>query len=99
TGLGLSIVQSIVDYMGGTISVHSVLGVGTTFVIELPLRFSEEVVHEREDNTDPVYSGDLSGARVLLCEDHPMNQLVATKILEKVGVTVVVAENGQVGDY
>ena len=39
----------------------------------------------------------LEGKKVLLCEDHPLNTLVATKLLEKVGVTVVTAENGLIG--
>ncbi|MEG2087624.1 MAG: ATP-binding protein, partial [Angelakisella sp.] len=97
TGLGLSIVKSIVDYMGGTIAVHSAPGNGTTFVIELPLRFTEQAAPEEETKKIPARSFHLSGTRVLLCEDHPMNQLVATKILEKAGVVVTVANNGQLG--
>ncbi|MEG1504918.1 MAG: ATP-binding protein [Lachnospiraceae bacterium] len=98
TGLGLSIVKSIVDYMGGTISVHSMLQVGTTFVIELPLRFMQvQSDKEGDDEKVPGDSLNLSGVHVLLCEDHPMNQLVARRILEKEGVLVTVADNGQIG--
>ena len=39
----------------------------------------------------------LDGKKVLLCEDHPLNTLVATKLLEKVGITVITAENGSIG--
>ncbi|MEG2699617.1 MAG: ATP-binding protein [Hungatella sp.] len=97
TGLGLSIVKSIVDYMGGTISVHSIIGSGTTFVIELPLRFAQNIVQGKADPEDLEAPVDLSGACVLLCEDHPMNQLVAKRILEKSGISVTIANNGEIG--
>ncbi|MEG1896508.1 MAG: ATP-binding protein, partial [Oscillospiraceae bacterium] len=96
-GLGLSIVKSIVDYMGGTISVHSTKNVGTTFAIELPLRFVEDKAPKYKEQKATVCFDNLQGTSVLLCEDHPMNQLVATRILEKAGVTVEVADNGQMG--
>ncbi|MEG1808316.1 MAG: PAS domain-containing protein [Oscillospiraceae bacterium] len=97
TGLGLSIVKSIVDYMGGTISVRSVVGDGTTFVIELPLRFTDDVIAAKKSEKKQTHSADFSGLHVLLCEDHPMNQLVATRILKKSGADVSVANNGQIG--
>ncbi|MEG0793122.1 MAG: PAS domain-containing protein [Lachnospiraceae bacterium] len=97
TGLGLSIVKSVVDYMGGTITVHSKLNVGTTFIIELPLHFREGESEGLEGLKVAVDSFDISGMHVLLCEDHPMNQLVATRILEKNGVDVTLADNGQLG--
>ena len=98
TGLGLSIAKSIVDYMGGTITLHSTEGVGTTFVIELPLRFArKEQVPAARPAAAEVGAGSLFGVRILLCEDHPVNQTVAKRILEKAGAIVTVAENGQVG--
>ncbi|MEG2744521.1 MAG: PAS domain-containing protein [Oscillospiraceae bacterium] len=97
TGLGLPIVKSIVDNMGGTISVNSALNAGTTFTIELPLRFAEEANREKEEEKPSGRALDLSNVHVLLCEDHPMNQLVATRILEKVGAQVTIAEDGKAG--
>ncbi|MEG1727420.1 MAG: ATP-binding protein [Acidaminococcaceae bacterium] len=96
-GLGLSIVKSIVDYMGGIIAVHSTPGVGTTFTIELPLRLEQDglVLPTNTQHLGAALS--LAGKHILLCEDHPVNQLVAKRILEKAGMNVTVASNGQVG--
>ncbi|MEG1497455.1 MAG: PAS domain-containing protein [Clostridiales bacterium] len=96
-GLGLSIVKSIVDYMGGTISLSSIPGIGTTFVIELPLRFTEKQAPKQADKDIPPESLNLAGMRILLCEDHSVNQLVAKRILEKQGITVTMANNGETG--
>ncbi len=97
TGLGLAIAKSIVEKMGGTISVVSKIGIGTTFTIELmrdckQVNTTVSVAQETED-----LKTILQGKKVLLCEDHPLNTLVATKLLEKVGITVVTAENGLIG--
>ncbi|MEG1427509.1 MAG: ATP-binding protein, partial [Oscillospiraceae bacterium] len=97
TGLGLAIVKSIVDYMGGTLSVHSVPEEGTTFVIELPLRIAEEIAPMEKAEKTQAANFHLAGIRVLLCEDHPTNQLVAKRILEKEGILVTLAKNGEIG--
>jgi len=97
TGLGLAIAKSIVEKMGGTISVTSKIGIGTTFTIELvrDCKQVNSVISASQETED--LKTILDGKKVLLCEDHPLNTLVATKLLEKVGITVVTAENGSIG--
>ena len=83
--------------MGGTISVESKIGIGTTFTIEF-VRDCKNIntgttLSQETDDVKNI----LEGKKVLLCEDHPLNTLVATKLLEKVGIEVVTAENGLIG--
>jgi two-component system sensor histidine kinase/response regulator len=69
TGLGLAIVRELTQMMGGRIEVLSDLGVGSTFLLTLPL----EVVAERRQ---PPSKTDLSGLRVLVVEDNATNRTV-----------------------
>lgn len=92
TGLGLPIVKSLVDAMGGTISVKSELGKGTEFQIELYLSSAEPPAKEPEtDCTEQ----NLNGAHILLVEDNDINVYVAKTILEQFSCVVDTAENGK----
>ncbi|MDD3218378.1 MAG: ATP-binding protein [Lachnospiraceae bacterium] len=92
TGLGLPIVKSLVDAMGGTIEINSRLGAGTEYVIELytPLvePDTEEVNLENEEVS-------LENRKILLAEDNDMNILVARRLLEKEGCQITIAKNGK----
>jgi len=96
TGLGLSIASQLVGMMGGRVYLKSRTDVGTRFSFEITLDKSkdegavERVLREREEDTTP-----LRPLRILLAEDNVVNQRVATKMLEKEGHLVVLAENGK----
>ncbi len=92
TGLGLPIVKSLVDAMGGTIDVESELGRGTTFTITLTLPLAESETHGPEEKQSYEV---LNGANILLVEDNEINTYVAKLILEEVGCVVTTAENGK----
>jgi signal transduction histidine kinase/ActR/RegA family two-component response regulator len=91
TGLGLTISRRLVELMGGEIGVRSQLGAGSVFWFTLTL----DVAPAAGPAPRPVVPPDLRGARVLLVEDNAVNQLVARKLMEQVGLSVTVAGNGQ----
>lgn len=92
TGLGLSLVHQLVEKMNGKIEVDSELNKGTTFYITIPFKWRMAATEEsKEQQYD--YSI-LEGKHILLVEDHPMNSMIAKRLLEKNGMIVDVVSNG-----
>lgn len=92
SGLGLAISKQIVELMGGSISLSSEKGKGTTVSFDIPYNEGSEDL-ETEKPTAILIS-EFPGKRVLLAEDNPINTIVAQKLLEKFNVDIEHAENG-----
>ena len=94
TGLGLAIVKQLVEMMHGEFGVDSEPGEGSTFWFRLPREISAEQTAQQPHEPEPELNGKLSG-HVLLVEDNPINQMVAQKMLEKIGLESTLAGDGQ----
>ncbi|AYO06348.1 ATP-binding protein [Vibrio parahaemolyticus] len=94
TGLGLAIVKKLTELMGGSIALKSVEGVGTQFIVTLPIPWNES--EKPSPQHTPVQTRSTQNLRILLAEDNRVNALVAKGFCEKLGHAVDVAENGLV---
>jgi signal transduction histidine kinase/ActR/RegA family two-component response regulator len=109
SGLGLAITRDLVEQMGGEITVQSAEGKGSTFVVTLPLlpALSPAVQGLTAVHPAPAASAVQAtepeatlrqrhpGATVLLAEDNPVNQMLASELLNLAGLQVVLAQTGE----
>jgi signal transduction histidine kinase/ActR/RegA family two-component response regulator len=96
TGLGLAISKRLVELMDGRLWGESQHGVGSTFILELPLRAADipsppsRPVRAAVPDRKPV-----ANFRLLIAEDNPINQRVAARMLQRLGYQADVVENGR----
>jgi len=91
TGLGLSICRHLVDLMGGNISVESLLGEGSTFVCQIPMKKIRSVPPQIEQKNTSL---DLHKMSILVVDDDEINRYAVKSLLETEGIRVVLAESG-----
>ena len=93
TGLGMAIAKNLVEKMGGTITLESEYGVGTTFVIRVPFKI-DLGADKREEQKD-ISEKSIKGLHILLAEDNELNMEIAEFLLQNEGADVTKAWNGQ----
>ena len=93
TGLGMSIVKSLVQQMSGEISVDSVLGKGSRFTVTIPLETVRPAEHSAPQ--PPPESFDWTGRTILVAEDNELNREIISEILQQCSARVLTAVNGQ----
>ena len=97
TGLGMSIVKSLVQQMSGEISVDSKLGEGSRFTVTIPLKVARL---QKASGTSPALSAsqadfDWTAQTILVAEDNELNREIVTEILQQMGAKVLLAVNGE----
>ena len=98
TGLGMAITKSIVDLMGGSISVESATGKGTRFEVVLEFPIDAEADHAQQVQALPEEAEEtspLSGMRFLCAEDNAINAEILEMLLEAKGAGCTICSNGQ----
>ncbi len=92
-GIGLSICQQLASLMNGEITVTSRLNQGSTFILSLPIKVSEELTPAAAKTSFNHSLATLNA--VLVVEDNPINQLILKSMLEEIGYMVLTADNGE----
>lgn len=95
TGLGLPIVKSMIELMGGSIRVESAQGAGTKFTVDISFdTASEEDVYRNQISEQPDILEKLKGKRILLAEDNDLNAEIAIELLAEQKIIVYRAKDG-----
>ena len=97
TGLGMAITKSVVDLMGGVISVESAPGQGSRFevVLEFPIDTEAALVQKPETDDVPADNSLLCGMKFLCAEDNEINSEILQMLLESKGATCTIYPDGQ----
>ena len=95
TGLGLPIVKSMIELMGGSIQVESTQGVGTKFTVDISFDMASEAdVYRDQISEQPDVLEKLEGKRILLAEDNDLNAEIAIELLAEQKIITDRAEDG-----
>jgi PAS domain S-box-containing protein len=92
SGLGLAISRKLAEMLGGDITFRSTPGEGSTFTLTIAAPHAQAPCAAETEIADI-----LAGVKVLVVEDNPTNQLVASRILQQLGAVVSVADDGATG--
>lgn len=97
TGLGMAVVKGLTELMGGKLRVESQLGVGSTFIVELPFRTAKVNAAGVSASSTHISmpQPECMGKRVLLAEDNELNAEIAVELMETLGFVVEHARNGE----
>ena len=95
-GLGLRIAYRLTQLMGGTITVHSTRGVGSSFTVILDLKLQDpvELLPKRAEDEKVPIEQLMAGKRFLVVEDSMINTAIMTKFMNHLGADVEHAEDG-----
>ncbi len=93
TGLGMPIVKSLVEKMGGTVTVDSEKGVGSIFTIRIPFKVDKQQAAKAQKEAVDVSV--VRGMHVLLAEDNSLNMEIAQFFLNNAGITYTAVQNGK----
>ncbi len=94
-GLGLPLVKRLVKLMGGTLAFDSREGVGTSVYVSLPFQVIDVAEPNGDGDSAERRHDHARGLKILVVENDRMTQFYLRKVLEKSGVHVEIAENGQ----
>ena len=93
-GLGLAISKNILDLLGGNIEVHSEVGKGSSFTVQLPFRIKQETQPEKSQTANFTAAAPIGLRRILVVEDNPLNQAYLQSVLERMGYEVSCVDTG-----